>query len=244
MFNVLRHLISPIAAVVGILVMGMATPARADLEIQIATSLGGPYTTEASAASGGTASTSSALTFGGITFNTLETSSNSPGTTSLSKLLGATLDAINNTGTAQTVYIKLGDTGFTSPVAPPPVGVNSHIGGSVVTSNAGNALTFQSYIDGANGQNSLTGFTTGAQNPAITSGSFSNDAFGSITTLSSPYSITELLILTLGANGGEINFSSNTTLTPTPEPSTMAIAGLGALGMIGYGLRHRKAKGA
>jgi hypothetical protein len=29
-----------------------------------------------------------------------------------------------------------------------------------------------------------------------------------------------------------------------PEPSTMALAGLGALGLIGYGLRRRKAKGA
>jgi len=32
--------------------------------------------------------------------------------------------------------------------------------------------------------------------------------------------------------------------TVVPEPSTMAIAGLGALGMIGYGLRRRKALGA
>ena len=29
-----------------------------------------------------------------------------------------------------------------------------------------------------------------------------------------------------------------------PEPSTLAIAGLGALGLIGYGLRRRKAAGA
>jgi hypothetical protein len=32
--------------------------------------------------------------------------------------------------------------------------------------------------------------------------------------------------------------------SPTPEPSTMALAGLGALGLIGYGLRRRKAMGA
>jgi len=40
--------------------------------------------------------------------------------------------------------------------------------------------------------------------------------------------------------------SSNLTFEPTvvPEPSTMAIAGLGALGLIGYGLRRRKALGA
>jgi len=32
--------------------------------------------------------------------------------------------------------------------------------------------------------------------------------------------------------------------TVAPEPSTMALAGLGALGLIGYGLRRRKALGA
>jgi len=40
--------------------------------------------------------------------------------------------------------------------------------------------------------------------------------------------------------------SSNLTFQPTavPEPSTMALAGLGAMGLIGYGLRRRKALGA
>jgi hypothetical protein len=32
--------------------------------------------------------------------------------------------------------------------------------------------------------------------------------------------------------------------TAVPEPSSIAVAGLGALGMIGYGLRRRKARGA
>jgi hypothetical protein len=46
------------------------------------------------------------------------------------------------------------------------------------------------------------------------------------------------------------NFTANDTqdtsgvVTGVPEPSTLAIAGLGALGMIGYGLRRRKALGA
>jgi len=40
---------------------------------------------------------------------------------------------------------------------------------------------------------------------------------------------------------GDVNTNSATVV---PEPSTMAIVGLGALGMIGYGLRRRKALGA
>jgi hypothetical protein len=38
--------------------------------------------------------------------------------------------------------------------------------------------------------------------------------------------------------------SSGDVLCTVPEPSTMAIAGLGGLGLIGYGLRRRKAMGA
>jgi PEP-CTERM motif len=37
---------------------------------------------------------------------------------------------------------------------------------------------------------------------------------------------------------------AHVTATAVPEPSTLAIAGIGALGMIGYGLRRRKALGA
>ena len=51
------------------------------------------------------------------------------------------------------------------------------------------------------------------------------------------------------AQGSDRDFNDlviqiNSGLAPAPEPSTMAIAALGALGMIGYGLRRRKSKGA
>jgi hypothetical protein len=39
-------------------------------------------------------------------------------------------------------------------------------------------------------------------------------------------------------------FEPTTSIQSVPEPSTLAIAGIGALGMIGYGLRRRKALGA
>ncbi len=50
----------------------------------------------------------------------------------------------------------------------------------------------------------------------------------------------------VGGPGQAIAWSATETSTNpvVPEPSTMAIAGLGALGMIGYGLRRRKAMGA
>jgi len=46
---------------------------------------------------------------------------------------------------------------------------------------------------------------------------------------------------TLGSAFSTTNVGSGDAITnPVPEPSTMAIAGLGALGLIGYGLRRRK----
>jgi PEP-CTERM motif len=45
------------------------------------------------------------------------------------------------------------------------------------------------------------------------------------------------------SNGGFVG-SGDVTTTAAPEPSSLAIAGIGALSLIGYGLRRRKALGA
>jgi hypothetical protein len=48
-----------------------------------------------------------------------------------------------------------------------------------------------------------------------------------------------------GPPNGAITASlTDTSTNPIPEPSTVVLAGLGALGLIGYGLRRRKAMGA
>jgi len=58
-------------------------------------------------------------------------------------------------------------------------------------------------------------------------------------TTSGTFSESQLVQITLKA-GDEVNLTFNTSAVPVPEPSSMAIAGLGALGLIGYGLRRRK----
>jgi len=64
------------------------------------------------------------------------------------------------------------------------------------------------------------------------------------------FSLSQFLAITLGANDQASFTFTTTALPPTPvtgvvpEPSSFAIAGLGALGLIGYGLRRRKALGA
>jgi MYXO-CTERM domain-containing protein len=69
---------------------------------------------------------------------------------------------------------------------------------------------------------------------------------GGIVTISFQFtSSTTLSSLTGSGNGTHTSYSGSiTAASSTPEPSSMAIAGLGALGMFGYGLRRRKASGA
>jgi len=49
---------------------------------------------------------------------------------------------------------------------------------------------------------------------------------------------------TITVQDGTSTFTTDLGPTAVPEPSTMALGGLGALGLIGYGLRRRKALGA
>lgn len=239
--------VRPIAAMAGILALGMTTPARADLVIQLSVN-GTSWTTVADEPSGTSASyTSPSTNFHGFSIQSLTTASNSPGDSGFADLLGSDTSITNKNTSAATLYIKLSDTDFTSPYTPGLISVDSHVGGTVIRPGSGNLMTFQSYIDPADGEATEIGFTPGAQDKAtglsITSGSFSNDAYLNITSgLTLPYSITESFQVTL-SKGSEINFSSSTTLTSAvPEPSSLVLAGLGALGVGGFALR-RKARG-
>jgi hypothetical protein len=230
------------AALAATLVLGICTPARADLEIWVSTTgTPGPANKQPVVAIPGGVVLDS--TIPGWNLGVLSTGSNSPGTMALSFLNGASLSVSRTGAGTGTIYITLGDAGFTKPTAPPGyIQVDSSVGGSVTVPNNADALVLQSYIDPANGQNGLTGFTPGSQTPGITGTpvqSFSNSILSTIGHLTTTYSVTEFLKITLGA-GSAFNFSSGTTVSLVPEPSSMAIAGLGMLGMIGYGIRRRR----
>jgi hypothetical protein len=237
MCKVFLRFIPAVAMMVGILLAG-ATPARANLEIQLSTD-NITYMTVASVVGGATQFTGA---FGGYAIVVLATASNSPGTPTFAELDGADLTIENVNAGDGHLFIKLGDTDFTSPTTPPNILMESHVGGTIPVADASNTLTFQSYVDNVtpNGQNTTVGITTGAQTPGITGGSFNDTTSTLIASLSAPYSITEFFDLHL-SEGSRFNFSSSTTLTSVvPEPSSMAIAGLGALGLIGYGIRRRR----
>jgi len=104
--------------------------------------------------------------------------------------------------------------------------------------------------------NSTTSTTTTGLGAATTTATLANGSTGVTNTgIPNPagtYTLSQTVLLhglTVPAGGtlapvfGGTATVTGPTRTAVPEPSSLAIAGLGALGMIGYGLRRRKAMG-
>jgi hypothetical protein len=229
-------------------VLGTASPARADLELQITVD-GGPTQTFTSA-SGGTATTGGTIHFTGVDIQA-NTSSNSPGSPLSAFLVGSTLQVTMTDNAAHTISVSVGDTGFTQPLGG---NFTSQLGGTINSLGnlfAGSTLTFQSYIDPNNGQNTAGSITPGAQTTFKTggpgaSGSFAlNDASTGASGLTVPpgYSITSNYTLNVaaGSNNSQLNLTTSASLTAVPAPAGLLLLGAAApvLGL-GY-LRHRKA---
>jgi hypothetical protein len=93
------------------------------------------------------------------------------------------------------------------------------------------------------GDSTTSGGTVNLSNPYFTVVAPEDFSFtlGSLTTPVSTQVVNGVTVYN-NSYGSDVQTQSGTI--SSPEPSSMAIAGLGALGMIGYGLRRRKAKGA
>jgi hypothetical protein len=66
-----------------------------------------------------------------------------------------------------------------------------------------------------------------------------------VTPSTGTYTLGQTILLTGATSVGVVNVTGTSTVNAVvPEPSAMALAGLGALGFIGFGLRRRKAAGA
>lgn len=235
----IRRLAMGVAAVA--FSVGMAGAAHATPIVEYSTNGGSSFTNISLTSFGN--SYLFAGTFGGLTVTTGSIGSNVPGGNQ-AQLLGDALNLANDTVSTQTVLFAFSDGGFTGPIAPPNLLLNSHIGGTVTAAGTGNLLSFLSCVTpGANAGTTscLSADSTAAGKPDIrTANSFSNDQYATFTSLSGPYGLTELMSVTLSPNAG-INYSANSTLSAVPEPMSVALMGVGLLGLTIVYRRRRQA---
>jgi hypothetical protein len=134
--------------------------------------------------------------------------------------------------------------GWTAPSSTPVVvGAGASFSNNPATVTSG-LVTDTTYYDSppAGTFAASTPVVSATQNPPNNTGNSTN------TTLKpnvGTYSLSQTLVLSginVGAAG--FNYGGTSSVTPTPEPSSLALAGIGVLGMIGYSLRRRKAQGA
>ena len=167
------------------------------------------------------------ITAAPITITTLSADSTSPGAPTSAEEDSATVKISNPDSVAHTIVINVASNGFTAPGAPPTITFFSNIGGAVAIGSLANLLSFQSCLDTTNTLAGCPGTArTVPVTPNITAGpsNYSAGDSGSIATLPTPYSIDEVIRLTLGA-GTSLNFSASTILNETPEPMSVALLG-------------------
>lgn len=230
-----------IRSVLGLLAVGVAPLAHAALQIsyqETSPSAVGP-TVCGSGPSAGPVTCSATLP--GITIDVLSASSNSPGTAVNAHQFGSTLEITTTSAVVVKVWFAAQD--FTAPTAPPPVDYSSNLSLTSITGSGTVAL--MGCVDGANGLAPPTGTFCGAPEASLTntpltfSGvtALANTVSTTLTSLHGPYSLGEVLTLTLAA-GSNINVITSQVLTPVPEPASIVL--LGGVLLLGAGRLIRR----
>ena len=232
----MKKLIAPLAVV---LLAGIAPLAQAN--IQIYYGLGGapaadlvncpPGVTDTSCAGGG------AFTVGGVVAITgLTAHSNLPGgSPSIALASSSNASIVNTSAFSQTFNINIVASGYTVPVTNPALNFQSHISTTTYIAATGSTFQFRSCVDSADGVG------PGPTAPACPGGSImsANLTPDISSTIASAKDAPVIVILSLGpaayaldeqlsiflAPGESINFAGSTTLTPVPEPMSIALLG-------------------
>jgi len=232
-------------------ILGLAAPsASASVSLSLTVDGGGPISLTSGVSDMGTSANN-------IGFTVTATSSDD---NTGSGLVTTTIDINNKTNAVETITLLVTGSGYTMggtlSSGETITGVNYSVSGTAGRgfNGAQDSATLSSSVAGTNLGN-ITGSVTGAGNGTAGYNFAPGSSTSGVDILlgSSSFSMSQTIALTLGTHNGKgdsaqftITTSANppTTIQGVPEPSSLAIGGIGALGLIGYGLRRRKALGA
>jgi len=170
--------------------------------------------------------------FSVVFFGTFETN-----TAAFSSISSSTMTVVNTTADEATLVLYASSQGFTLPDSTPLI-AESSMGGSVnIATLTGH---FHAFADQNNALLGDTDFTNGVQPLLFNQTSFdTGSATGLFDRLAGPYSMTVVADLTIGGLGN-VNYSNHLNMTPVPEPGTLALLGIGLVGLaIGYRRKSR-----
>lgn len=240
-------------AAVGIAALAWASPARAQMTLTLTDVNTLATTSFTDSGTGDIFSSPNPLVLGNYTITLISASANYDGNTA------------GNTNTGQgyieNVVLNVSQSGSTG-------GTNDSLIASVTTAGAaswsvpaGSPLLLTSglaatRLDGFNGgptgtfltfsstlNSGLASTTVNAPNQYSLVNGLPNS--GSATNPTPPFYLNNTFTINTTGVGQIVNADATTTVTAiVPEPSSLAVAGIGALSLIGYGLRRRKALGA
>jgi hypothetical protein len=189
---------------------------------------------------------------GNVTISGAGGTSNSPGVPAGAIEFSSVATLTNNGSTAETVTLWYSAQGFKLPVtggAVTGIDFDSSSGATGKLGNIDSSLALTSCVDEANALPAPYGPPTGfcvtpAQqivNPLLDipdRGAASNSVDKIFTPLTATYSLEQKLVVILGAND-VINISTSQSLTPVPEPMSVALLG-GVLLLTGRAIQRRR----
>jgi len=216
-----------LALLATVAVVGLAANADATLTLSESVNGGlfGTVCTGNPACSPGFTFTDSA----GVNFLVLGASSNSPGTPTNGDVTQASVRVTNTSATTQSFAMRVSDDGFLAPSG--AVTLFNNISGTVVQGSPVNL--FSSFACTGAALNTCNASQTTA---TIVSDITQSNSVGAnsnslaIALLGTPFSLTEQIMVTLGA-GSIINFSVSADVVPAVEPASLALLGVGLLGL-------------
>jgi hypothetical protein len=222
---------------------GLASPARADLEIILSeTGFATQYFSATTVGASGSLTATSPLTYGDFTITGLSASQLNA---TFSNLQSTNLSITNNTGTAHALSIITYGNNFTLPSGSPLTLVSSAGGNIFLPGTSANTnMTHQGWINNANpaidttpsGSPALltppTETSPGSQGPTFNGNSFDNGTGTTpFTRTGTNYSLTSKATINVGGSAG-IHFTETLQVTPVPAPAgiVMLLTGLPCLG--------------